>query len=224
MSVVVPKFGLQLKDWSSEGARRFLAAIPNTMKLEEAAKFILQSLYPAGVEAAAPSIRSITIILTSNRALKCFQAIAYQCENDLDDSHREIHIYSKWLEGLDEDSYATELLGVLRHEMVHCFQPVPHESTPHGLIEGIADWVRLRSQLGPKHWKASSRGLWSQGYDHTAFFLDYISRRFGVSAVVDLNQRAAFGVYDDDIWTELFGDTVDHLWEEYSKFLELPNK
>ena len=100
--MVILKFGLQLKDWSFEGTRRFLVAIPNTTKPEEAAKFVLQSLYLANIK--SPSVRSITIVLTSNRALKCLQTIAYQCENDLDNSHREIHIYSKWLEGLDEES------------------------------------------------------------------------------------------------------------------------
>ncbi|KAG4424070.1 hypothetical protein IFR04_002766 [Cadophora malorum] len=214
----LPKFGLQLKDWTSEGSRRFLQAIPSTEQLEEAARFIIDLLYPH--ETTIPDIASVTFIITSNRVLKSFQAIAYQCENDLDDSHREIHIYSKWLEELDETAYQFELLGVIRHELVHCFQPVPHASVPPGLIEGIADWVRLRSGLGREEWKASSEGRWDQGYDHTAYFLEYLSRRFDDSVVVGLNQRTFSGEIDDGLWAELCGEKIDRLWIDYGASLK----
>lgn len=39
------------------------------------------------------------------------------------------------------------------HEMVHCWQRNAHGTAPGGLIEGIADWVRLKAGLVPPHWK-----------------------------------------------------------------------
>ena len=43
---------------------------------------------------------------------------------------------------------------------------------PGGLIEGIADWVRLRAGLGAKHWKQEADGKWDAGYQHTGYFLE----------------------------------------------------
>lgn len=39
-------------------------------------------------------------------------------------------------------------MGVCVHEMVHCWQWNAKGTCPGGLIEGIADYVRLRSGLG----------------------------------------------------------------------------
>ncbi|KAI6678065.1 hypothetical protein NL676_038861 [Syzygium grande] len=45
---------------------------------------------------------------------------------------------------------------------------------PGRLIEGITDFVRLRSGYVPGHWVVPGQGdRWDQGYDITARFLDY---------------------------------------------------
>jgi hypothetical protein len=46
-----------------------------------------------------------------------------------------------------------EIKGVLVHEIVHALQCTGKDTCPGGLIEGIADWVRLQSDLAPPHWK-----------------------------------------------------------------------
>jgi len=46
-----------------------------------------------------------------------------------------------------------EINGVLVHELVHALQYSGKDSCPGGLIEGIADWVRLQAGLAPPHWK-----------------------------------------------------------------------
>jgi hypothetical protein len=46
-----------------------------------------------------------------------------------------------------------EIEGVIVHEMVHAMQYTGNETCPGGLIEGIADWVRLQADLAPPHWK-----------------------------------------------------------------------
>ena len=45
------------------------------------------------------------------------------------------------------------------------------QSTPGGLIEGIADYVRLKAGYAPSHWVKPGQGdRWDQGYDVTALF------------------------------------------------------
>lgn len=52
----------------------------------------------------------------------------------------------------------SEIKGVLVHEMVHTMQFNGKGTCPGGLIEGIADWVRLRAGLSPPHWKPDEIG------------------------------------------------------------------
>ncbi|KAI6678088.1 hypothetical protein NL676_038884 [Syzygium grande] len=86
---------------------------------------------------------------------------------------------------------------------------------PGGLIEGIADFVRLRS--GPGHvpgWVQPGQGnRWDQGYDVTAHFLDYCNGlRKGF--VAKLNKKMRTG-YSDDYFVDLLGKNVDQLWKDY---------
>ncbi|THV01455.1 plant basic secretory protein [Dendrothele bispora CBS 962.96] len=76
-----------------------------------------------------------------------------------------------------------EIKGVLTHELVHCYQWNAKGSCPGGLIEGIADFIRLKASLAPPHWNPSHRpsqgkgDKWDAGYEKTAFFLDWIDQR-----------------------------------------------
>ncbi|KAA8545813.1 hypothetical protein F0562_020736 [Nyssa sinensis] len=86
--------------------------------------------------------------------------------------------------------------------------------TPGGLIEGIADFVRLKAGYAPAHWVQPGQGdRWDQGYDVTAHFLDYCnSLRNGF--VAELNRKMRSG-YDATYYVELLGKTVDQLWSDY---------
>ena len=108
------------------------------------------------------------------------------------------------------------MLGVLQHEMVHCFQWNALGTAPGGLIEGVADWVRLRSDLIPPHWKREWDGDWDSGYQHTAYFLQYLEDRFGDGSVMAVNDKLRDVKYDEEkFWKGLFGLTVKQLWREY---------
>ncbi|KAK6159308.1 hypothetical protein DH2020_006622 [Rehmannia glutinosa] len=70
----------------------------------------------------------------------------------------------------------TEITGFYTTKMTHIWQWIGNgQPVPDGLIEGIADFVRLKSGYAPtSHWVSAGQGdRWDQGYDVTARFLDY---------------------------------------------------
>ena len=77
------------------------------------------------------SVRSVTIVL------KNMDGVAFTKGNELDDDHKEIHISTTYIEKC-QNRAREEMLGVLVHEMVHCFQYNGKGTCPGGLIEGIA--------------------------------------------------------------------------------------
>ncbi|KAF5814083.1 hypothetical protein HanPI659440_Chr03g0112451 [Helianthus annuus] len=102
----------------------------------------------------------------------------------------------------------------LYHEMTHIWQWNGKGQAPGGLIEGIADYVRLKAGYAPSHWVQPGQGdRWDQGYDVTARFLDYCNGlRDGF--VAELNKKMRDG-YNDGFFVDLLGKTVDQLWAEY---------
>ena len=50
------------------------------------------------------------------------------------------------------------------------FNMLGHGTAPGGLIEGIADFVRLRAGFAPPHWDPKSGKRWDEGYAVTGFF------------------------------------------------------
>lgn len=127
-------------------------------------------------------VRSITLYVEQDAGL------AYTTGSRLDNLHKELHLSSAYLDRVRSSSglerLHAELRGVLVHELVHCFQADAAGSAPGGLVEGIADWVRLHASLAPPHWveRAQPRdghgrvqSKWDAGYERTAFFLDWIA-------------------------------------------------
>jgi hypothetical protein len=60
---------------------------------------------------------------------------------------------------------------------VHCYQWDAEGTCPGGLIEGVADWVRLNCDLSPPHWKKEVDGGMSDYLFSCSFFR---SLRFAV--------------------------------------------
>ncbi|KAM0012814.1 hypothetical protein Hdeb2414_s0047g00747871 [Helianthus debilis subsp. tardiflorus] len=134
--------------------------------------------------------------------------VAY-CEDD------EIHVSTNYIAGYEGD-LLKEFSGVIYHEMTHVWQWSGNGSTPSGLIEGIADFVRLKAGYIPSHWVKPGQGdKWDQGYDVTARFLDYcegLDSGFGFVAELNKKMRYAYSV---DYFVDLLGKTVDQLWSDY---------
>ena len=208
-----PKLRLEVRDLRHAGATQLLEAINAGCALDEAVDGVLRALYT--VDARIPGTRSVTVIA------RAMPGVAYTTGTELDDEHKEIHLSLDYVRGIDGRRRAEEILGVLRHEMVHCFQWNAWGSAPGGLIEGIADWVRLRAGMAPPHWIRTADGDWDAGYQHTAYFLDYLDDRFGQGTVMRINERLRAGKYHEhDFWTGLFGAEVGRLWHSYGRWLK----
>ncbi|CAN6323648.1 unnamed protein product [Urochloa humidicola] len=108
----------------------------------------------------------------------------------------------------------TEVTGVLYHETTHVWQWDGQGRANGGLIEGIADYVRLKAGYTPGHWVKPGQGdRWDHGYDVTARFLDYCdSLKPGFVAL--LNAKMKDG-YSDDFFAQILGKSVQQLWQEY---------
>jgi hypothetical protein len=151
--------------------------------------------------------------------------VAYTTGMELDDDHKEIHFSVEYINGIDKSRKADEVLGVLVHEMVHCYQYNASGTCPGGLVEGIADWVRLNSNLSPPHWKQETSGKWDAGYQHTGYFLDYLEHRYGNGTVSRMNEKLRTDRYEEKaFWTELLGRPVEQLWGDYQKSVETDRK
>jgi hypothetical protein len=216
-----PKLRFELRDLTHPGALVFLTTTNVATVLADAVTAVLHTLYPhldrhPGV--VVPPVRSVTLVL------RAMAGVAYTTGTELDPDHKEIHLSLDYIRRIPESPAARqpdEIRGVLVHEMVHVWQWDGRGTAPGGLIEGVADFVRLRAGLGPPHWKRGGGGDWDAGYEHTGYFLDWLETRFGEGSVVRINERLRAGRYvQEEFWKDLFGESVEGLWAEYNKSLE----
>uniref|UniRef100_A0A2N9I4Z1 Basic secretory protease n=1 Tax=Fagus sylvatica TaxID=28930 RepID=A0A2N9I4Z1_FAGSY len=134
------------------------------------------------------------------------EGVAYAINN-------EIHVSARYINGYSGD-VKREITGVLYHESTHIWQWNGNGQTPGGLIEGIADFVRLKAGYAASHWVQPGQGdKWDQGYDVTARFLDYCNGLKN-GFVAELNKKMKDG-YSANFFVELLGKTVDQLWSDY---------
>lgn len=154
--------------------------------------------------------------------LRSVDGVAYTTGSELDDDHKEIHFSLDYIRSIaPQERQRDEIKGVLVHEMVHCWQGNGGGEAPSGLIEGIADFVRLKAGLSPPHWKKESGGDWDAGYQHTGYFLDWLEEKFGEGSVRRINGSLCEEEYvEKEFWKGLFGQEVGELWTEYCKSFE----
>ncbi|KAB5541287.1 hypothetical protein DKX38_014261 [Salix brachista] len=145
-------------------------------------------------------------IQTVNLFIDVMGGVAYAVNN-------EIHVSDSYIGGYSGD-VKKEITGVLYHEMAHIWQWNGNGQAPGGLIEGIADFVRLKANYAPSHWVQPGQGdKWDQGYDVTAKFLDYCNDLKN-GFVAELNKKMRTG-YSAQYFVDLLGKTVDQLWVDY---------
>lgn len=250
-----PKLRLHLEEITNKSSKAFIGHIPDLLStVQDALSAIVASLYtpppsakgPKGKHVdfipSIPPTRSVTFILRD------MSGVAYTKGTELDNDHKEIHISLSYVQRCEKlPDPAAELRGVITHELVHCYQhSSPDDSgsvprPPSGLIEGIADFVRLKAGLVPPHWKHPTRSSdlpdsWSKGYQDTAFFLEWMEDvQIGVGAVGMINDRLLRQGYvgedkkakesqenpdAESFWKGLFGVEILELWEEYGRYID----
>ncbi|XP_068657353.1 uncharacterized protein [Aristolochia californica] len=185
----------------SAGSTRFENEIGNPYSLQalqSASTFIWQAFRQG--ETDRKNVQRVRLYIDN------MDGVAYASNND-------IHVSANYIGSFSGD-VKTEITGVLYHEMTHIWQWNGNGQAPGGLIEGVADFVRLKANYAPSHWVRPGAGdRWDQGYDVTARFLDYLN---GIKDgfVADLNRKMRDG-YSDNFFVELLGKSVDQLWSDY---------
>ncbi|KAL5561316.1 hypothetical protein UlMin_031063 [Ulmus minor] len=189
---------------STSGGVRFnndVGAEYSRQTLIQSTDFILR-LFQQNTAADQKSVPKITLIVED------IDGVAFAVNN-------EIHLSARYVGGYSGD-VKSEITGVLYHENTHIWQwsGANGQSAPGWLIEGIADFVRLKSGFIPGHWvKPGGGNKWDQGYDVTARFLDYCNDlRNGF--VAELNKKMRTG-YSDNFFVDLLGKPIDQLWSDY---------
>ncbi|KAF4634946.1 hypothetical protein G7Y89_g3158 [Cudoniella acicularis] len=218
----LPKLRLEIRDLNHAGTQSFLTSVIASDALQTSVQSVLSLLYhsPNSTTTTVPPTRSITLIMRS------MEGVAYTTGTELDSDHKEIHFSLDYLHSSVAASRMTdEIMGVLTHEVVHCYQYNGFGTCPGGLIEGIADWVRLNANLSPPHWKKEYSGNWDAGYQHTGYFLEYLEQRFGIGMIRRMNEKLRIERYEEKrFWTELCGRPVHQLWQDYGKAVQQENK
>ncbi|GAM84511.1 hypothetical protein ANO11243_025070 [Dothideomycetidae sp. 11243] len=236
-SLPEPLIRLELRDLRHDSSKVFLSNFDAAVDVADLIRTVLQLLYlpttrtstsSSGVSSMRPNpfkphipgTRSITLIIRD------IEGVAYTTGLDLDSEHKEIHFSLSYIahvqkSSADKAAIRKELMGVVCHELVHCWQHNARGTAPGGLIEGIADWVRLRAGYVPPHWKREAGDDWDAGYQKTGYFLDWIENKHGEGSVRRINEALRDTEYvQRKFWKDLFGKTVDDLWYDYCDSLD----
>ncbi len=123
---------------------------------------------------------------------------------------------------------ADEIYGVLCHEICHGYQAGPRGAGGYtggteyfGFIEGSADMARLLTGgFNPRRYP-SPGGTWTDGYNTTAFFYQWITNNYDSNFLKELNKTAiTVNPWSLSAATQkLYGKTAEKLWTEYQNFL-----
>jgi len=157
---------------------------------------------------------ALSSVQTIQLVLRPMDGVAYTTGSE---TAKEVHFACQHIVNC-ADRCADEIRGVLVHEIVHCYQYNARGACPGGLIEGIADWVRLCAGFEPPHWSPGG-SKWDAGYQVTAYFLQWLTERYGEGTVPELNELMKDAPYDEHIFKSVTGRKVDKLWKLYKEHL-----
>lgn len=200
----------------------FMEMITDPVKLTRfLSQKVIATLYGSPPRHRPQYIDSITIILRD------MPGVAHVCGSR---RKKQMHVSANHVQSICKRGSSflmNEILGIFAHELTHVWQyseqiAVPEAEdagdslrAPGGLTEGIADYVRLICGYAPLHWKRKRSGAWDQGYDATAYFLQWIEGTYCPDLVKKINFSIGKSGWNKDCFRVLTGKEVDTLWEMY---------
>jgi hypothetical protein len=139
-------------------------------------------------------------------------------------SDTDVEVSEEWIKGQVKKPEWNEAIGSVMHELVHIVQQYGGQRNPGWMVEGIADYLRwFHYEPVAHHPKLSpgraARARYSDSYQTTAGFLEYVAKNHDHEFVVKMNAAMRQGRYSPDLWKEFTGLTVQDLWSEYVKSL-----
>ncbi len=193
-----PRITVTNEDPTGAGAG-FASSVPNPEPfITDLTKTICRILYRNADEPSLPSAINLRV---------------YDFDGVANAGGMQINLSTRHLANYRGAALTEEITGVLVHEATHLYQ---YNDGPGGLIEGIADYVRIEAG----HHSPDRRrpgGNWDDGYTTTGFFLSWLDDQypdFGYELNLTLTREDNEG-WSEDAFEELTGKTVDTLWQEY---------
>jgi hypothetical protein len=214
-------------DANTNGAQLFKRVMPDPVgRIKQLALNVAQTLY----RNPADSSRATRVTLE----IKSGDFVAYAGGGN---GQRTVTISTKYIEdfyrqhGNSDSALATEIEGVMVHELTHVYQREPvgagnydGKSEFWAFIEGEADAVRTArgytKDRNPKD-TVNDPSKWLGGYNTTGFFLDYVARTYDKDFLYKFNDTAR----TINPWTfdkamrATVGKGVSTLWDEYIRSL-----
>ena len=145
-----------------------------------------------------------------------------------DTSGTHIRVAAAWFRA----NLKGEAVGAVVHEMIHVVQqygnqqPKPPHAipAPGWLTEGLADYIRFylfepqtRGAEIPQNARASVQ--YHNSYRITANFLNYVTLKYDKNLVPKLNAAIRGGNYNEELWKNLTGHTLEDLGTEWKQAL-----
>jgi hypothetical protein len=139
-------------------------------------------------------------------------------------SETDVEVSEGWIKGQLRNPGWNEAIGSVLHELVHVAQQYGSKRNPGWMVEGIADYFRWFHYEPAEHRpklsaRRAARAKYSDSYQTTAAFLEYVAKNHDHEFVVKMNAAMRQGRYSPDLWREFTGMTVQDLWSEYIKSL-----
>lgn len=137
-----------------------------------------------------------------------------------------VNLNARWM----QSQIRGEARGAVVHELVHVVQSYsgrrtrsPNGAAPGWVVEGIADYIRwFLYEPQSRGAEITARNLDAARYDVSyrvsANFLDWLIRTYDEQLVAKLNSAARAGRYDEGLWKEWTGKTVQELGDEWKLF------
>jgi hypothetical protein len=115
--------------------------------------------------------------------------------------------------------------GMIIHELTHVIQSYP-KYRQIWLVEGIADYVRFfvfepQTKLAPID---PAKQSYRDGYRTTAQFLAWIVKTYDAELITKLNAALRESRYDDKLFAQSTGKSLDELWAEFSESIRATTK